>query len=206
MIVIIDYGLGNLNSIANMLKKVGCSSITSSDKAVIEKADKIILPGVGAFDNGMENLSRQGLIPVLNDIVLNKKVPVLGICLGMQLFSKKSEEGKLSGLGWLDCDVIRFQFNKDHPELKIPHMGWNYLKTLQDHPLVAGLNSESRFYFIHSYYLKCSDQNYIVAETNHGLDFPSVVAKENIMGVQFHPEKSHKFGMGILKNFAGNIC
>ena len=203
MIVIIDYGMGNLGSIANMLKKVGAKAVVSSDAAVIERADKLVLPGVGAFDNGMKNLAERGMIPLLNAKVLQDKTPILGLCLGMQLFTRRSEEGELPGLGWLDAETVRFKFDATHNHLKIPHMGWNTLQICRSHPLFTDLDVENRFYFVHSYYVDCADAPMVLARTHYGYDFASAVAKENIVGVQFHPEKSHKFGMKLLRNFAG---
>ena len=205
MIVVVDYGLGNLGSIANMLKKIGAHAVVSSDPAVVEKADKLILPGVGAFDAGMKNLETRGLIPLLNYRVLEQKTPILGVCLGMQLLCKRSEEGQLPGLGWLDAEVIRFKFDGNIANLKIPHMGWNTLAVRQPHPLFADLEAENRFYFVHSYHVVCADMGNVLTQTNYGFDFASAVVKDNIMGVQFHPEKSHKFGMRLYKNFAERV-
>ena len=205
MIVVVDYGLGNLGSIANMLKKIGAHAVVSSDPAVVEKADKLILPGVGAFDAGMKNLETRGLIPLLNYRVLEQKTPILGVCLGMQLLCKRSEEGQLPGLGWLDAEVIRFKFDGNIANLKIPHMGWNTLTVRQPYPLFADLEAENRFYFVHSYHVVCADMGNVLAQTNYGFDFASAVVKDNIMGVQFHPEKSHKFGMRLYKNFAERV-
>lgn len=201
MIVIINYGLGNLGSIQNMLKKIGCSDvIISSDRSEINKADKLILPGVGAFDNGMSKINESGLLDVLNENALVKKKPVLGICLGMQLLTKGSEEGKLKGLGWIDAETIKFSFGSGF-DLKIPHMGWNFIKVAQQHPLVRLLDETSRFYFVHSYYVSCKNSRDVLLTCNYGFDYTCAVKKENIMGVQFHPEKSHKYGMQLLRNF-----
>jgi glutamine amidotransferase len=205
MIVIIDYGLGNLGSVANMLKKIGAPAVVSSDRSVIEKAEKLILPGVGAFDAGMKNLEALGLIPLLNFRVLEQKTPILGVCLGMQLLCRQSEEGQLPGLGWLDAEVVRFKFDNITDDLKIPHMGWNTITVCQPHTLFADLEAENRFYFVHSYHANCADRRDILAQTNYGYDFTSAVVKDNIMGVQFHPEKSHKFGMRLYKNFAERV-
>lgn len=202
MIVIIDYGLGNLGSMANMLKKIGAAAVVSSDPMDIKKADKLILPGVGSFDAGMENLESRGLISVLNKRVLEDKVPILGVCLGMQLLGKRSEEGQLPGLGWLDAETIRFHFQDINANLKIPHMGWNQLIDNHTHPLFAGLEEVNRFYFVHSYHVVCANLDNVLARTSYGVDFTSAIVKDNIMGVQFHPEKSHKFGMRLLNNFA----
>lgn len=200
-IVIINYGMGNLGSIQNMLKYIGIESIISSNVTDIENADKLVLSGVGAFDSGMRNISDLGFISVLNNKVLNDKTPILGICLGMQLFAKSSEEGKLSGLGWIDADTIKFNFDNEFGKLKIPHMGWNLVNVQRDSVLFKDMLEESRFYFVHSYHLDCKEEEETVSTTNYGYDFPSAIEKENIFGVQFHPEKSHKFGMRILKNF-----
>lgn len=201
MIVIVDYGLGNLNSIANMLKKVGVHSLISSDPEKIRRAEKLILPGVGAFDAGMQNLNSSGLIALLNELVLAQGKPILGLCLGMQLMARRSDEGHLSGLGWLDADVVRFTFGAE-TGLKIPHMAWNTLEILREHPLFAEMPDEPRFYFVHSYHLTLDRHEDVLARTEYGYHFDSVAARGNIMGVQFHPEKSHKFGMRLLKNFA----
>ena len=205
MIVVIDYGLGNLGSITNMLKKVGVPVLISSDPTEVEKADKLVLPGVGAFDAGMNNIAARGLTPLLNYRVLEQKTPILGVCLGMQLLCKRSEEGHLPGLGWLDAEVIRFKFDNNNTTLKIPHMGWNSLSVRKPHPLFADLETENRFYFVHSYHVVCADMGNVLAHTNYGYDFASAVVKDNIMGVQFHPEKSHKFGMRLYKNFAERV-
>ncbi|MCC6369990.1 MAG: imidazole glycerol phosphate synthase subunit HisH [Bacteroidia bacterium] len=201
MIVIVDYGLGNLASVLNMFKKAGVRDVViSKDSDVISKADKIILPGVGAFDAGMINLEQSGLIPLLNQKVLNEKRPVLGICLGMQLLSRRSEEGQKAGLGWIDAETIKFNLDPAL-KLKVPHMGWDYIKVKRENALID-LNSRSRFYFVHSYHVKCFDANQSLATCNFGEDFTCMVNKDNIYGTQFHPEKSLKFGMKILENFA----
>ncbi len=206
MIAIVNYGVGNLGSIANMLKKVGVPSNIASDEASIASADKLILPGVGAFDNGMENLRVRGLVEILNRQVLEERKPILGLCLGMQLFTLSSEEGTQSGLGWLDATTVRFTFNGPSPaSLKVPHMGWNYVQPERADPLLADLPLEPRFYFVHSYHLVCSDSHDVLATAKYGYHFPAMVAKGNIYGAQFHPEKSHKYGMALLKNFAERI-
>lgn len=202
MIVIIDYGLGNLGSMANMFKKIGAKAVVSSDPSIISSAHKLILPGVGAFDEGMKNLVSRGLIQLLNKRVLEDKIPLLGVCLGMQLLGKCSEEGQLPGLGWLDAKPVRFIFQGTNKDLKIPHMGWNQLNICRSHPLLVDLEIDSRFYFVHSYHVVCSNQDDILTTTSYGFDFVSAVIRENIIGVQFHPEKSHKFGMRLLKNFS----
>lgn len=201
MIVIIDYGMGNLGSIGNMLKRIGAEGVISSDPSVIDGADSLILPGVGAFDHGMEKLKELGLIPVLNQRVIQENVPLLGICLGMHLLARKSEEGDLPGLGWLDADVKRFKFEADVSALKIPHMGWNEVTPKKPDPLYEGFEDELRFYFVHSYHVVCDGGDDELGTTWYGYDFASIVRRGNIIGAQFHPEKSHKFGMTLLKNF-----
>jgi glutamine amidotransferase len=200
-ITIVDYGMGNLGSIQNMLKKVGSASIVSADKLAIERADKLILPGVGAFDTGMRRLGELGLIPILNRIALEKRVPVLGVCLGMQLLMRKSEEGHLPGLGWIEGEAVRFRFDAAQSNLKIPHMGWNTLSVRRPGILFKGIEGEARFYFVHSYHVVCARDEDVLATTEYGYPFASVIQHDNIMGAQFHPEKSHRFGMAMLKSF-----
>jgi glutamine amidotransferase len=202
MIVIVDYGVGNLGSIINMLKKAGAKAIASSDPKVLEEAEKLILPGIGAFDAGMNKLNERGLVPLLNHLALEKKVPFLGLCLGLQLMTRKSEEGRTQGLGWLDAETMRFKFDANQGQLKIPHMGWNTIEVRRSHPLFIDLDAEARFYFVHSFYVRCHDSETVLAETDYGGHFHSILGQGNILGAQFHPEKSHKFGLRLLKNFA----
>jgi glutamine amidotransferase len=205
MIVVVDYGVGNLGSIVNMFKKIGVRAVASSEIAIIEQADKLILPGIGAFDAGMEKLNERRFVPLLNHLALKKKIPVLGLCLGLQLMTKKSEEGKLPGLGWIDAETVRYRFDPDQAHLKVPHMGWNTLEIRRPHPLLANMEADTRFYFVHSFYVRCKELEAVIAETDYGGYFHSVVGKGNIMGAQFHPEKSHTYGLRVLKNFAENI-
>lgn len=201
MIVIVDYGLGNLASVLNMFKKIVATNVCiSKDYSIIEKATKLILPGVGAFDAGMDNLEKSGLIPLLNKKVIEDKIPLLGICLGMQLLTKKSEEGVKPGLGWIDAETVKFNLDPSL-KLKVPHMGWNYIKVLNQNPLID-MESKNRFYFVHSFYVKCKDESQSLATSDFGIDFTCMVNKDNIYGAQFHPEKSLKFGMQVLENFA----
>jgi len=197
MIVIIDYNMGNVGSIYNMIKKLGYESRITSSLDEIKKANKIILPGVGSFDNGIMNLKKMGLLEILNYKVLQEKVPIIGICLGMQLMTKKSEEGKLEGLGWINGETIKFVSDK----YKVPHMGWNTVNIKKYSKLFEGMDGEIRFYFVHSYYVKCPDTKDVLTTTYYINDFVSSFEKNNIVGVQFHPEKSHKFGMQIFRNF-----
>jgi glutamine amidotransferase len=194
--------MGNLGSIANMLKKVGAKALISSDKQVIGDAEKLVLPGVGAFDNAMKNLQKLDLIEILNKKALEEKIPILGICLGIQLFTKRSDEGTLPGLGWIDAETIALAKHIDTHKLKIPHMGWNTVKVEKENPLIGTRDGDLRFYFVHSYFVKCAFPRDVLSTTNYGIDFTSGIQKDNIFGVQFHPEKSHKFGMKLLSNFA----
>lgn len=200
MITIIDYKTGNLGSIQNILKRIGENSVITSHKDEIARATKLILPGVGAFDTGMSNLAGLDLIDVLNEKVKVEKIPVLGICLGMQLLSGGSEEGSLPGLGWIDAESIRFRFENSQ-EYKIPHMGWNFIKQHKTSKLFESMYTDPRFYFVHSYFLRVHDTKDILTSTTYEIVFTSAVERGNILGVQFHPEKSHKFGMKLLKNF-----
>ncbi len=202
MITIVDYGLGNLASIKNMFKKIGYPSVVTGDLKEIEKADKLLLPGVGAFDNGMKNIVQRDLLPVLNKKALEDKIPVLGICLGMQLLTNKSEEGILPGLGWIDGACKKFDLKAIDEKLKVPHMGWNDVQPLHTEGLFKDYKDEISFYFVHSYHVVCEDKTNVLATTSYGVDFTCAIQKGNIMGVQFHPEKSHKFGMQLLKNFS----
>jgi glutamine amidotransferase len=205
MIVVVDYGVGNLGSIVNMFKKVGVKALASSDPAVIQDAEKLILPGVGAFDAAIRKFHETGLVPVVGQLVLEKKIPVLGLCVGLQLMTKGSEEGQLAGLGWFDAETIRFKFDDTHAHFKVPHMGWNTVQVRREHPLVADWDGESRFYFIHSYHVVAKEMDSVLAETEYGVIIHSILGRGNIMGVQFHPEKSHRYGMRLLKNFAENV-
>lgn len=202
MIVIIDYGMGNLGSIFNMFRKIGAESTISSDPSIIKSAAKLILPGVGSFDNGMKNLKDQNLIEILGRKVFVDKTPILGICLGMQLLTRCSEEGTLPGLGWVDARTVRFDFRENRDNLKVPHMGWNGVHLQKISPLYNEMFAEPRFYFVHSYHVVCNDPADVLSKTRHGFDFTSSLQRGNIFGTQFHPEKSHKFGMKLLKNFA----
>ncbi|WP_330115218.1 imidazole glycerol phosphate synthase subunit HisH [Pseudomonas sp. JS3066] len=198
MIVVVDYGAGNIASVMNMLRKVGAKAKVSNAVADIAAADKLILPGVGSFDAGMSKLSNCGLIDVLNTQVLELKKPILGICLGAQMLGKSSEEGELPGLGWVDMDIVRFEPRTGR---KVPHMGWNYVKATLEHPILDGLDEAFRFYFVHGYYMRPNSSGLTLLTADYDQEFTAAVVKKNIVGVQFHPEKSHKFGMALLKNF-----
>lgn len=200
MITIIDYGMGNLGSIYNMFKKIGVESKITSDIEEIKNAQKILLPGVGAFNNAMIRINESGFQDILTKKALIEKIPVLGICLGMQLLTDGSEEGDLPGLGLIPAKTIRFNFSNKE-DLKIPHMGWNSVYESNSSYLTKDLPEEPRFYFVHSYYVKAENGKNSILRTNYGIEFDSAIQKDNIFGVQFHPEKSHKFGMKLLENF-----
>lgn len=199
MITIVDYGMGNLGSVKNMLKYIGIPSQIVDDPGVLEKTEKILLPGVGSFDQAMKRIKEKGFLEVLNHKAITEKIPILGICLGMQLLTKGSEEGKLPGFGWIDAETIRFPKKSG---LKVPHMGWNLVYPSIDSPLTIKLPEGSRFYFVHSYYVKVANEENSVLKADYCIKFDAAIQKDNIFGAQFHPEKSHKFGMQLLKNFA----
>jgi glutamine amidotransferase len=201
MITIVNYGMGNLGSIQNMFKRLGVQCQISDDPGVIAAASKILLPGVGAFDSAMKRIREGGFYDILEKKARVEKIPILGICLGMQLLTNSSEEGKLPGFGWIPARTLRFKFPNDH-HLKVPHMGWNVVRDVKPAPLTLGFPTDARFYFVHSYYVTTEDARLVLAKTHYGFDFDSIVQHENIYGAQFHPEKSHTYGMILLSNFA----
>jgi glutamine amidotransferase len=201
MITIVDYGMGNPGSIKNMLARIGSDAIISSDPLDIRKATKLILPGVGKFDAAMRNLLALELVEPLQEKVIDGKTPILGICLGMQLFTRGSEEGTLPGLGWIDAHTVRFHIEVA-PDIRIPHMGWNQIEVTQASPLFDDRFDDSRIYFVHSFHVQCLNTENVLATTNYGIRFHSAVIRENIVGTQFHPEKSHKHGLRLMRNFA----
>jgi glutamine amidotransferase len=200
MIVVLDYGMGNTGSLQNMIRKVGGESKISSDLKEISQADKLILPGVGSFDHGILRLKETGITEVLNKRVQKDRVPILCICLGIQLITENSEEGTLPGLGWIRAKTIRFRFQPEQG-LRIPHMGWNTVVQKKESPLLQNMDAESRFYFVHSYFVECMDDRDVLTTTEYGTPFVSSIQHDNIYATQFHPEKSHKFGLNIIKNF-----
>jgi len=199
MIIIVDYDMGNVGSIQNMLKRIGSTTEISSDPQKILAATHVILPGVGSFGRGMQNLYSSGIIKTLETYIFDLKKPFLGICLGMQLMTKHSEEGRVEGLGWIDGNTLKFKFPEDS-KLKIPHVGWNTVEQVTKNNLFSGGLAESKFYFTHSYYVDCvaAQQTTI---TDYGMKFVSSIQLNNLYGVQFHPEKSHRHGMMLLDNF-----
>ncbi len=200
MIAVIDYGMGNSGSILSILRRVGAEGTLTSDPDVVRTAAKIVLPGVGAFDEGMGRLHRLGLVPLLNERVLEAGVPILGICLGMQLFAEGSAEGTTPGLAWIRGRNERFDLR---PEMRVPHMGWNTLSPARPHPILEEMEGNARFYFVHSYHLVCADPEAILATTTYGIEFVSAVHQHNIVGLQCHPEKSLRWGMQIFRRFCG---
>jgi glutamine amidotransferase len=201
MIAIIDYGLGNLYSVLNMHKRLGIEATITSDQSEIKAASKLILPGVGHFKRGMENLKQSGLKPLLDKLVLQEKKPILGICLGAQLLTERSEEGDVDGLGWVDAVTIRFK-QENLKGLKVPHMGWSDIAIKRSDTILSDLPVEPRFYHVHSYHFLFKEPSEVIATTTYGYEFACAFQKENIYGVQFHPEKSHKYGMKLLQNFS----
>lgn len=202
MISIVDYGVGNLASIQNMLKRIGIDSMISSQEKDLMAADKLILPGVGAFDTCVAQLQQSGLINCLNKKVIEEKTPVLGVCVGMQLLLEGSEEGMLAGLGWIRGRNVKFERSQMPNVYKVPHMGWTDVIVAKQSKLTAGLDNDSRFYFVHSYHAQLEEHDDAVLTANYGYSFAAGVEHDNVLGVQFHPEKSHKFGMKLFENFA----
>jgi imidazole glycerol-phosphate synthase subunit HisH len=199
-ILIIDYEMGNLHSVYKKLSKLGANPLISSKSEDIEKANKIILPGVGNFKKAINNLKKLNLIEPLNKAVLIDKKPILGICLGLQLMAYESEEGNVKGLGWIDATVKKFNI-KDNLKFKVPHTGWNSIKILNSNSLMKNIEDNSNFYFVHSYHLSINDERIALNETNYEYNFISAIKKDNIYGVQYHPEKSHDDGLTLLNNF-----
>ncbi len=201
MVIIVDYGMGNLGSIRHKLAKLKIEAAISADPASVLTASHLILPGVGHFATAMDNLRRAGLADALNEAVLQRGTPIMGICLGMQLFTQHSEEGDAAGLGWIDGQTRRFRFDDDARQLPVPHVGWNLIKQNRECPMLAGVAEGQRFYFTHSYCVSVDDPAQAVATTNYGGEFVSIVQKGHIFGTQFHPEKSHRRGIELIRRF-----
>ena len=199
-IAIVDYGMGNLSSVHKKVQRLNAHPFVTSDPGELLTADKIILPGVGHFRKAMNNLEELKLLPILNEIVIDKKIPILGICLGMQLMARHSDEGNVNGIGWIDADIKHFSI-RDKLSFKVPHMGWNQVKFMKESALLKGIPEFSEFYFVHSYHLIVNDQSVSLTETEYEYPFISAIEKENIYGVQYHPEKSHESGEKMLQNF-----
>jgi len=202
MIGIIDYGLGNIKAFVNVYDRLSIPTKVIKSENDFEDVTKLILPGVGAFDHAMIKLNDSGLRDRLEKLVCMDKIPVLGICVGMQMLTKSSDEGNLPGLGWIDGKVKKFNTNDIQYKTKLPHMGWNNVVLIKENPLMKQLKDNPKFYFLHSYYFNCSDNSNVLSSTIYGKEFTSAVNNENVFGVQFHPEKSHQNGITLLNNFS----
>ncbi len=202
MIGIIDYGLGNVRAFVNVYKNLNIPAKIVGQAKDLENADKVILPGVGAFDQAMQMLRKSGMLPFLSEIVIDRHVPVLGVCVGMQILAGSSEEGDLAGLGWIDAEVKKFDLSTFRFSASVPHMGWNDVKAVKSNRLFQELENDARFYFLHSYYFQCHSSENMIAVTDYNGEFACAVNSGNIFGIQFHPEKSHQWGIKLLENFA----
>jgi len=202
MITLIDYGVGNIFAFQNVYKRLNIPTKIAKTQDDLAETKKLILPGVGSFDFAMKQLNASGMREKLDELVLEKKVPVIGICVGMQMMGNRSDEGKLEGLKWIDSEILKFDESLIEQRTKLPHMGWNDVVPVKNHPLFVGLEKEAIFYFLHSFYFKCNKPTDSIAVSDYGLSFSSAVNKDNIYGIQFHPEKSHQYGEKLLHNFA----
>jgi glutamine amidotransferase len=202
MITIIDYGVGNINAFINVYKRLNIPIQIAKKAEDLSNVDKLILPGVGHFDHAMSKLSNSGMLKELNELVLEKKIPIIGICVGMQMMANSSDEGTLEGLRWIDGSVKKFDETKIKQVTRLPHMGWNDVAPVVQNPLFVGLEKDALFYFLHSYYFECKNSDNILAVSEYGDKFTCAVCNDNIYGIQFHPEKSHKYGETLLANFA----
>lgn len=202
MITLIDYGVGNINAFVNVYKRINVPVKIAKNVTDLVGAQKLILPGVGHFDHAMSELINSGMRETLDELVMVKKVPVIGICVGMQMMGNTSEEGKLEGLKWIDASVKKFDETKIQQVTRLPHMGWNDVHPIISNPLFEGLEKDALFYFLHSYYFKCNHMNDILAVSEYGGEFTCAAHHENVYGIQFHPEKSHHYGETLLHNFA----
>ena len=200
MISVLDYGAGNVGSVIRMIERAGGVALRIATPEKVLTAKKLVIPGVGAFDHGMSQIVSRQLQPALNEVALNLRIPVLGICLGMQLMCKSSDEGGLRGMGWVDAEVKRFP-PRETSGCRVPHMGWNTLEVVRQNPLLSNDGEEKRFYFVHSYFVRSNDSSDIIALTKYGEDFVSAFQRGNIYGLQFHPEKSHRFGLELITRF-----
>ena len=202
MVTIIDYGVGNINAFVNVYKRVDVPVRIAKTSADLVGSEKLILPGVGHFDYAMSKLNNSGMRETLDDLVLEQKVPVIGICVGMQMMANYSDEGNVEGLKWIDASVKKFDESKIHQATRLPHMGWNDVTPVKDVALFQGLERDAIFYFLHSYYFECNNSDDVMAMSDYGIAFASAVHHENKYGIQFHPEKSHHYGEILLHNFA----
>lgn len=201
LVCIIDYGQGNLGSISNMISRIGVDSVITNNHKEIDSATHIILPGVGAFDRGIKSIAKLGLIDILNKQANEKCIPILGICLGAQLMTRGSEEGNLPGLGWFDAEARRFKFDPPAVPRPIPNIGWQNVNIVRENSLATGLVDECRFYFVHSYFIKADLSSDVALTSSYGFEFVAGMQKNNLFSAQFHPEKSHRFGMMFMRNF-----
>lgn len=202
MITLIDYGVGNINAFVNVYKRVDVPVKVAKNAQDLEGAQKLILPGVGHFDHAMSQLNNSGMRTKLDELVLEKKIPVIGICVGMQMMGNYSDEGNLEGLKWIDASVKKFDETKINQVTRLPHMGWNDVKPKKDVALFKGLEKDAIFYFLHTYYFECNNPDDIMAVSDYGIEFACAAHHENKYGIQFHPEKSHQYGEMLLHNFA----
>jgi glutamine amidotransferase len=202
MITLIDYGVGNIYAFQNVYKRLNIPTKIAKTSHDLAYAEKLILPGVGSFDYALNQLNNSGMRDKLDELVIEKKVPIIGICVGMQMMGNRSEEGKLAGLKWIDAEILKFDENLIQQRTKLPHMGWNDMTPIKNHPLFSGLENGAIFYYLHSFYFKCNNPTESIAYSDYGISFSSVVNRENIFGIQFHPEKSHQNGEKLLHNFA----
>lgn len=202
MITIIDYGVGNIFAFQNVYKRLNIPTKIAKKVNDLEEVEKIILPGVGHFDYAMSQLNKSGMRDRLDELVIKEKKKVIGICVGMQMMGKKSDEGEMDGLGWIDAEINKFDVSTITYHTKLPHMGWNDVFPKEGHQLFHGLEKDAIFYFLHSYYFKCNDEKNRIATTDYGIEFTSSVQNDNVYGIQFHPEKSHSYGEKLLYNFA----
>ncbi|MDC0236210.1 imidazole glycerol phosphate synthase subunit HisH [Candidatus Pelagibacter sp.] len=203
MISIVDYGVGNVQAFLNLFSRLGIEARRADTSSILKESSHLVLPGVGHFDHAMNKLNNSGLREPLENLVIGSKIPLLGICVGMQMLANESEEGLLPGLGWISAEVRAFSNNKNSSQLPLPHMGWNNINIKKSILLSEKkINSLTEFYFLHSYYFDAFDKSIVTATSNYGLNFDSMVSYENIHGVQFHPEKSHKWGEELLKSFS----
>lgn len=202
MISLIDYGVGNINAFLNIFKQLGIAAKKASSVHDVRQSTKLILPGVGAFDDAMQRLNDSGMREALEEAVLVNNIPVIGICVGMQMLAEKSDEGVKPGLGWIKGEVKRFDPSTISHITKFPHMGWNDVNPVRDSPIFERLETNARFYFLHSYYYQCLDPADVLATSDYGIRFASAINHKHIFGIQCHPEKSHHFGIQLLQNFA----
>ena len=202
MITLIDYGVGNIFAFQNVYKRLDIPTKIAKSSQDLVDVQKLILPGVGSFDYAMSQLNASGMRENLDELVLEKKVPVIGICVGMQMMGNRSDEGKLEGLSWIDSEILKFDENLIQQRTKLPHMGWNDVTPINNHPLFKGLEKDAIFYFLHSFYFKCNNPTDSIAFSEYGISFSSAVNRDNVYGIQFHPEKSHQYGEKLLYNFA----